>query len=259
MPNAWTNHCKNYASEHGCSYKEALTRAKSTYNPASMEGGKFSIKKVKKGIKRAVKGAKKGSKMLDKADQFIELVDEDAAEKVRNIHNKAKKKANSAAHLAKEGQEIFEGQIEGGRFNLHKAIRKTKNTAKKVKKVSKNASKYYDMVKPGLEMVPVLGNVIDYADAANSSVKIANEMTGGKMAVLGSRANGKVNPYLNGGSFRVPEQHGGSFSVPSHGGCMSCNKTGSGVPFTNSSMINPYHPSFHPNKPKPFNEKIYTN
>lgn len=248
MPSAWVHHCKNYASEHGCSYKEALQRAKSTYNPSTMEGGKFSVKKVKKTVNRAVKGAKKGSKMLDKADKFIELVDEDAAKKVRDIHSKVKAKANDVSHLAKEGQQIF---MEGEGFNLHNAVRKTVNTGKKVKKVSKKASKIYEIAKPGLEFIPGVGQVIDAADVVNSGVKTANMATGGR---LGSRAKGKPNPYLNGGSFRVPERHGGSFSVP-HGGCMSCG----GVVPTNSSLLSPYHPSFHPNKPKPFNEKIYTN
>lgn len=249
MPSAWVQHCKKYASEHGCSYGEALKRAKSTYNPSTMEGGKFSVKQVKKTVNKAVKGAKKGSKMLDKADKFIELVDEDTAEKVRKYHSKAKSKANAVAHLAKEGEEIFK---EGEGFNLKKAKHKVVKGARQAKRVSKKVSKVLDQTAP---LVALSGNpeLAVAMEGVSQGIKQGNRMTGG---ALGSRAKGKKNPYLNGGSFRVPERHGGSFSVPhSHGGCMSC---GGRVP-TNSSLVSPYHPSFRPNKEKPFSEKIHTN
>jgi len=244
MTSAWVQHCKNYASENGCSYKEAMTKAKATYKP-SIEGGKLpSMKKIKKTANRVVKHAKKGSKMLDKADKFIELVDEDVARQVRNTHNKVKKGVNHVADIAEE-----EGLL-GGKFNLKRASKKVVKGARKAKQISKVVAKDLDKFAPMVAMVnPELGAAME---ASSQGIKAANRATGGK---LGSTANGRKNPYLNGGSFQVP--HGGSFKVPeSRGGCHMCS--GSGVP-TNSHMVSPFHPSFTPNKPKTFSEKIHSN
>ena len=30
--NPWVDHCKKYAAENGCSYKQAISEAKSTYS-----------------------------------------------------------------------------------------------------------------------------------------------------------------------------------------------------------------------------------
>lgn len=238
---AWVQHCKNYASENGCSYKEAMCKAKSTYKP--VEGGKLNLKKVKKTANRVAKNAKKGSKMLDKADKFIELVDEDTAKKIRDTHSKVKSNVNRVADIAQE-----EG-LTGGKFNLKKATSKVVKGARKAKKISKIVAKDLDKFAPMVSMVnPELGAVME---GTSQGIKQANRATGGR---LGSSAKGRKNPYLNGGSFQVP--HGGSFKVPqSHGGCHMC---GSGVP-TNSHMVSPYHPSFHPNKVKSFSEKIHSN
>jgi len=49
MPSKWIEHVKNYAKEHGCSYKEALVKAKSTYKKSEkevMDGGLFEKRKA---------------------------------------------------------------------------------------------------------------------------------------------------------------------------------------------------------------------
>jgi hypothetical protein len=41
----WTDHCKQYSKENGCSYKEAMSRGKSSYSPTTT-GGKIKMKNV---------------------------------------------------------------------------------------------------------------------------------------------------------------------------------------------------------------------
>ena len=43
MHNKWVTHCKKYSSEHGCSYKEAMTRGRASYKGQKGEGIKDDI------------------------------------------------------------------------------------------------------------------------------------------------------------------------------------------------------------------------
>ena len=43
MHNKWVTHCKKYSSEHGCSYKEAMTRGRALYKVQSGNGFKDDV------------------------------------------------------------------------------------------------------------------------------------------------------------------------------------------------------------------------
>ena len=54
---AWIQHVKNYQQEHGCSYKEAMSRAKDTYQKQTGGSLKSMVRKATKTAKRARKVA----------------------------------------------------------------------------------------------------------------------------------------------------------------------------------------------------------
>ncbi len=289
----WINHVKQYQAEHGCSYKDALKCAKSTYKKGSIEGGKFNLKKA---VNKGAKSVKKGAKVLKKNEKLIKFAvgDEyaDTVDKAIKVSNRAskiadqvggkfnlKKAVNKGAKNVKKGAKVlnnnkkFVKMVVGDEYadTVDKAIkvsnraskiadevetqtgsgvkhlgRKLKHSVGKARKITKQVSRNVDKYAPVLEMVaPELAPEII---AANQAVKRING------SGLGSSRKGKVNPYLNGGSFAVPKaSHGGSFAVPVRGGCMTCNKP------TNSSLISPHHQAFHPKKPKSYAELITNN
>ena len=221
----WINHVKQYQAEHGCSYKEALKCARCSYKKGSIEGGKFNLKKT---VNKGAKGVNKGAKVLKKNEKLIKFA---VGDEYADTVDKAIKVSNRASKIADE----VETQTGAG----------VKHLGRKVRKITKQVTKNIDQSAPVLQMVvPEIAPVL----AANEEVKRIN---GG---ALGSTRKGKVNPYLNGGSFAVPKaSHGGSFAVPVRGGCMTCNKP------TNSSLISPHHQAFHPKKPKSYAELITNN
>lgn len=228
----WINHVKTYQAQHGCSYKDALKCAKSTYKKGSIEGGKFNLKKT---VNKGAKGVNKGTKILKKNEKLIKFA---VGDEYADTVDKAIKVSNRASKIADQ----VETQTGAGVKHLG---RKVKHSVGKARKITKQVSRNVDKYAPVLEMVaPELAPVL----AANEGVKRING------SGLGSTRKGKVNPYLNGGSFAVPKaSHGGSFAVPVRGGCMTCNKP------TNSSLISPHHQAFHPKKPKSYAELITNN
>ena len=229
----WINHVKQYQAEHGCSYKEALKCARCSYKKGSIEGGKFNLKKT---VNKGAKGVKKGAKVLKKNEKLIKFA---VGDEYADTVDKAIKVSNRASKIADE----VETQTGAGVKHLG---RKVKHSVGKARKITKQVSRNVDKYAPILEMVAP--EVVAPVMAANEGVKRING------SGLGSTRKGKVNPYLNGGSFAVPKaSHGGSFAVPVRGGCMTCNKP------TNSSLISPHHQAFHPKKPKSYAELITNN
>lgn len=227
---SWQQHLKNYCAEHGCSYKEAMTRARATYKPSNVEGGKITMKgltktanKVSKAVK---KGAKKGSKLLQDADKYVSLYDENLAADLRDLN----KGVQSVEKFADRSI-----QQTGGKIKLENVVRKAKNTGMRAKKVAKKVAKNVEQY--GLPIAEMVApEVVLPLETGLNAYKSMNAVTGGRQ-----------NPYL-GGSFRVPERNGG---------CHSCKSGGALV--TNSSLMSATHPSFHPVKQKPYKELIHTN
>jgi archaellum component FlaC len=172
---AWTDHCKNYSNENGCTYKEAMTRGKSSYSPTTT-GGKIKIKNV---LRKVRNSTKKGSQLFNEHGHLVGELD-----KTGKISTKLQKLNNTVGKI----NDTID-TIDGGKFNFKKAARKVKHTASKI---SKGIDKYAPLV----EMVaPEFAPEIESIRMANSAVK---KIKGG----------GKKNPYiLNGGSFKL---HGGS-------------------------------------------------
>ena len=208
MASNWIEHVKAYQQEHGVDYRTAMKEAKATYNKQT--GAGFKPKKL---LRKARNTVNRTSKELDKHQELVNLVDK------KGYAKKARKAINKT-------QDVMD-VVEGGKFNLHNAVRKGKHTVQKAKKISKKASKVYEMVKPGLETVPILGEAIDYADAINSGVKTANNL---KLKKGGSN---KYIKAISGGSFKT---HGGSFKMGA----------GNNYPAIGSSLLSPLHPSFAP-------------
>ena len=230
----WINHVKQYQAEHGCSYKEALKCARCSYKKGNIEGGKFNLKNA---VNKTTKGVKKGAKVLKKNEKLIKFA---VGDEYADTVDKAIKVSSRASKIADE----IETQTGAGVKHLGRKVKHSVGKARKItKQVTRNVDKYgvpvLSMVAP--ELAPEIM-------VANESVKRING------SGLGSTRKGKVNPYLNGGSFAVPQSsHGGSFAVPVRGGCMTCNKP------TNSSLISPHHQAFHPKKPKSYAELITNN
>lgn len=203
MASEWVQHCKNYAKQHGCSYKEAMTRAKSSYTPKT--GGKLNLRKT---VSKARNVGKKVSNVIDKHGHLVDELDK-SGKVSKNL-----RKVNNTIGTINDVADT----IDGGKFNLKKAVRKTRNTARKV---SKNIDRYAPLV----EMVaPELAPEIETVKRVNQGVK---------------RVNGSGNPYiLKGGSFKTH---------------------GSGLGYTQSSMISPQHPSFDPKPPKSIRKRQVEN
>ena len=255
---AWTDHCKNYSEENGCTYKEAMTRGKSSYS--STTGGKINIKKI---VRKVRNSTKKGSQLfnehghligeLDKTGKIstklnqlnntvgkindtIDTIDggkfnfKNVTRKVRNSTKKGSQLFNEHGHLV--GELDKSGKISTKLNQLNNTVGKIndtidtidggkfnfKNAARKAKHTVSKVSKVIDKYAPLVEMIAP-----EFAPEIES-IRMANK---GIKKINGS---GRKNPYiLNGGSFKV---HGGS------------------VGHTQSSMISSHHPSFSPNQPK---------
>lgn len=125
----------------------------------------------------------------------------------------------------------------GGKLIGKNAGRKAKNTLKEV------APMLAPLVAPEIGVGVAIGSKIAQKKMATAQKKKKK---------LGS----KVNPYLNGGSFRVAGEsfEGGSIR---EGGCMSCKKMKPG--HTESSVLAPSHPASNPLKSKSYKRLIVEN
>lgn len=195
MSNPWIEHVRNFQKQNGCSYREAMSRSKATYQKQTGGSLKSVVRKVGKTAKKARKGARQVSKQVEKNQAFINLINEDAGAKIAKANSKFKEVDDKV----------------GGKFNLHKAIRKTKNTVKKVRKSAK----------VGAPIAMALGQP---------------ELAVGLEAVSMGAGN-KYIKAIEGGHACC----GGSFAVPKRGGSYQN---------TNSTILNPQHPGFQPLKPK---------
>lgn len=125
---AWVEHCKKYAKEHGCSYKQAMKDAKASYKP--VEGGKLTMKKVRKTVNSVSKGAKKVSKAVDKHGHYLDFIDEDLSKTVNDANN------------------TYKG-VSGGKVKMKNVLRKTKNTVNRAHKVAKELEPYVELATSG--------------------------------------------------------------------------------------------------------------
>lgn len=236
MPSAWIDHVKNYQQQHGCSYKDAMTQAKSSYKckcPSSSSSAKSGgsvktvVRKVKNTIKKGKKGVKQVTKEIEKNQKFINLIagDEMGA------------KVAKANDYAKEVNESI-----GGKIKTKNVVRKVKNTAKKIKNIAKKVEPLVMLADPELGL------------ALHTGI----EATGGSYASVIKTHRQKLAKKA-GGSFAVPKA-GGSFTVPKAGsGYSKALSGGSGGPkpknpkheYSNQfSLLPAGHPSNHPVKPK---------
>ena len=225
MTSAWVQHCKNYAKEHNCSYKDAMKQAKATYNPTTMSGG--SLKSV---VKKANKlGHKIGSVDVDRVVDKVNNKVQTGKRKVENSLKKVDEFDNLVGtKLGKAARKV--GNQVNSELKKQKVGRKAKNTAKML------ASKAVD----GLSITePEIGVPLELAKKVIGS---------GKKGKLGT---GK-NPYLTGGSFRVA-------SEGFRGGCHSCSGGKLAPGHTESSLLNPSHPASHPVKVKSYSRSQYEN
>jgi hypothetical protein len=128
---AWVEHCKKYAKEHGCSYKQAMKDAKASYKP--IEGGKINMKKLTKTVKNVSKGAKKVSKAIDKHGHYLDFIDEDLSKTVNDANN------------------TYKG-VSGGKVKVKNVLRKTKNTVNRTHKIAKELEPYVELATSGAGM-----------------------------------------------------------------------------------------------------------
>ena len=113
----WTDHCKNFAKEHDCSYKEAMTRAKSSYSPKT--GGKMKIKNV---VRKAKNSTKRATRTIDKVQKYTPLLEMMAPEtipvieSIKSVNNVVKAVNGSGG---KKKKAINPYIVSGGSFKLH--------------------------------------------------------------------------------------------------------------------------------------------
>jgi hypothetical protein len=179
MTNAWIQHVKSFQATHGCTYKEAMTLSRPSYNAGgccSQEGGslKSVMRKAKNSLKQGKKATRQVTDAIDKNQQFANLVlGDEMAGKIQNASNQAKQINESI----------------GGKFKLGRAIRKAKNTAREVKKIAK-------------VIQPMVATVNPAAGMAMESAIVA---TGGSYKALIAKHKQK-----KGGSFSVPRTGAGA-------------------------------------------------
>lgn len=73
MPNPWVSHCKAYQKKHGCSYGEAMKKAKTSYKKnKGVKGGRPNLKAAFRGFKQGLRWFKKSPqfKIAKKAFQY---------------------------------------------------------------------------------------------------------------------------------------------------------------------------------------------
>lgn len=197
MTSAWINYVKETQAKHGCSYKDAMQLASQTYQKKEGAGLKSVMRKVGKTAKQVRKGARKVSNEVSKHQDFINLINPEAG--------KALESANSKFNEV-------DAKL-GGKFNLHKAVRKTKSTVKRARKITKSVAPLVAM--------------------ANPEAGLALE------ALSVGSGNRYIKAISGGGCDKC--KCGGSFAVPKRGGSFQN---------TNSTLLNPQHPGFAPLKPK---------
>ena len=125
--NDWITHVKCYQATHNCSYKDAMSGAKSTYKKGSVEGGKFNLAKA---VKKVTKGAKRGSKLVQQNKELAKLIAPQYADEIDKV-SKASNKVTQFANLVDTQT--------GSGFNIKKAVRKaTKGTKRAAKALEQN-------------------------------------------------------------------------------------------------------------------------
>lgn len=209
MSSPWIQHVKNYQAQNGGSYRDAMQNARPSYN-SNMTGGKFNLKNALRKTKNTVKKVShEVNNNIDKYGQFVPQEYQNQLSQVQGYANQAQ-------------------DLTGGKFNLNRAMRKTKNTVKQVKNVARIAAPVLSVV------APEFGIPLEAAVLA----------TGGKI---------RKNPYLLGGSFKT---HGGKL----HNGCPQCgsymNGGALGFGTSQSSILSSTHNSFAPLKPKPYKDRV---
>jgi hypothetical protein len=217
----WINHVKAYQAANNCSYKDAMTCAKASYKKGSSTPIEGGKFNLKKAVKKATKGVKKGAKVIENNKKLVKLV---VGDEYAGDIDKISRQANKASKFA----DMVDTQTGAG---VHHLGRKLKHSIKKARHITKNVSKNIDKYAPILEMVAP-----ELAPELIAANQVAKRINGG---ALGSTRKGLHNPYLKGGSFMVP-----------HGGALT---------HTNSSLISPHHPAFHPKGLKTYAELIVNN
>jgi hypothetical protein len=283
--NDWVTHVKCYQAEHNCSYKDAMSGAKSSYKKGStaVEGGKFNLSKA---VKKITKGAKRGSKLVEQHKDLAKLVAPQYADQIDKV-SKASNKVNQFANLVDTQT--------GSGFNLKKAVRKaTKGTKRAAKGLEKNkqlinlvtGDKYSDQIDKAsrqmgkaVRIADAVDGVVDGAGIKHFGRKLKHSVhKGAKIAKKVSRAVDQYGPMLEvlapelapvialnsslrGGAIgstrngrQNPYMTAGSFTVPHHGGSFHAGA----VP-SNSSLISVHHPAFHPKQLKSYRELIVNN
>jgi len=122
---AWIDHVKAYAKKNGCTYKEALSKARATYKPSAKMpkkkggampcierkiGGAMPLKQVKSEVKslghklsRVVNGVRKAYNKSELVKMLVDKGVEKMAGGKVNRMNKAKKWTNYAVETVKTG------------------------------------------------------------------------------------------------------------------------------------------------------------
>lgn len=196
MASDWINYVKETQAKHNCSYKEAMKLASQTYQKQTGAGLKSMARKVSKTAKRARKVARKVSKAVDKHQDFINFINPEAGKAIESANSKFNE---------------VDAKL-GGKLNLKKAVRKTKNTVNRVRKTAKSVAPLVAM-------------------AGHPEAGLALETLGSGNKYIKAISGGGCDKCKCGGSFAVPKR-GGSFQN------------------TNSTLLNPQHPGFVPLKPK---------
>ena len=188
---SWTDHVKAYQQHHGCSYKQALSGASASYQPASSGAGLKSL------ARKAKNTTKRGMKLADTAMPYAQQ-----AAQMANIQVPGELAA--AYGLAK--------QVNGG--NLRSTMRKAKHTAQRVKKVSNKVMKVADVAMPYVEMAGL--TVAPELVAAYEGAKLIQKATGGSFKA-------------HGGSFKTHGGCMGGQSCKSCGGSVHARSSSSMV------------------------------
>ena len=227
----WIDHVKQFQSAHpGMSYREALSAASPSYR--SISGGKFRLPKHARGVKKLIR---QGKNTVNKAQHLAEA-NQDVFNKFdeqfgTNTSKGVGNALSQAQHLATQAEHV--AALSGGKFNLARAVRKTKHTVGRVGKISKKAINTIDTY--GMPALEALG------------VAVAPE-------VVAAYEGAKLASTLSGGSFRV-----GGAGI--QGGCAHCGHgvSGAGVKSSVSSLVTAAHPSFTPKRQKTFKRLVHEN
>ena len=118
MSSPWIQHVKQFQRNNGCSYKDAMIHARASYQPVS--GGKFSINKMRKKV--IPKQARKITKAMRQFESFVPEEYQDEFSTAQGLVSQA-------------------GNMDGGKFRLGKALRKTKNTVSRVAHTTKDVAR----------------------------------------------------------------------------------------------------------------------